>query len=289
MNLSGEGTSESRLTRFDETRSNHDPIIVMDHVNFSCTDRHGKTVHILDNFSMDVAPCEFVAIVGPSGCGKSTTLNFMAGLTRDHQTGTVTVRSNEVTGITPGVGYMFQTHGLFPWRNIIDNVALSLEVQGISKEKRLAKASALLAELGLSDFERHYPAEISGGMRQRVSLARTLATEPDILLMDEPFGALDAQTKLLVQEGFVKFWEQHKKTVVFVTHDLSEAIMLADRVVVMSARPGRIKAQYQIPFSRPRNQSEIRVSTEYGELWEQIWQDLKNEAKHSMQGATHNE
>lgn len=285
MNLAGDNPGQSNATRAGVAIAKEDPIIALDNVCFSCTDRHGKTVNILDNFSLHVAPSEFVAIVGPSGCGKSTALNFMAGLAREHQSGTVKVRSKEVSGITPEIGYMFQTHGLFPWRNIIDNVALSLEIQGVQKEQRMAKASALLAELGLAGFENHYPAEISGGMRQRVSLARTLATDPTVLLMDEPFGALDAQTKLLVQDGFIKFWDQHKKTVVFVTHDLSEAIFLADRVIVMSARPGRVKAQYQIPFARPRNLSEVRVSREYSELWEQIWLDLKDEAQTSMQGS----
>ncbi|MGB6009507.1 ABC transporter ATP-binding protein [Castellaniella sp.] len=265
------------------------PIIALDRVFFSSKDRKGKTIGILQDFSLRVAPGEFVAVVGPSGCGKSTALNFMAGLVKGHQSGTVRVRGVDVSGIAQGIGYMFQTHGLFPWRNIIDNVCLSLEVQGAPLEQRRSKASGLLAELGLAGFENHYPAEISGGMRQRVSLARTLATDPAILLMDEPFGALDAQTKLLVQDGFVAYWEKNQKTVVFVTHDLSEAIFLADRVVVMSARPGRVKAEYTVPFPRPRNLAEIRVSAEYGELWERIWLDLKDEARHSMQGGLHDQ
>lgn len=285
MNLAGVNPSQATAAHASVAQVNGSPtIIALDHVFFSATDRHGKSVGILNDFSLHVASGEFVAIVGPSGCGKSTALNFVAGLVKGQQSGTVKVRGVDVCGITPGIGYMFQTHGLFPWRNILSNVELSLEILGVSREVRTAKASALLAELGLSGFEKHYPAEISGGMRQRVSLARTLATDPAVLLMDEPFGALDAQTKLLVQDGFVSYWEQNKKTVVFVTHDLSEAIFLADRVVVMSARPGRVKAQYKIPFERPRKLNEIRTSAEFGELWEQIWLDLKEEARHSMRG-----
>jgi len=260
------------------------PLIVIDHLCYSATDRRGREVKILDDLCLEVNAGEFVAIVGPSGCGKSTALNFMAGLVTGQQSGTVRVSGQDVHGITPGVGYMFQTHGLFPWRTIIQNVELALELQGVSRAGRAATARRLLGELGLNGFENHYPAELSGGMRQRVSLARTLANNPGVLLMDEPFGALDAQTKLLVQDGFVAYWKAHRKTVVFVTHDLGEAIFLADRIIVMSARPGRIKKQYKVPFARPRHLAAIRADSAFGDMWERIWLDLKEEAQHSKQG-----
>jgi len=263
------------------------PAIEIDRLHYSARDRHGRDVRILEDLSLTVAEGEFLAIVGPSGCGKSTALNFIAGLAAGHQSGSVRALGRPVQGISPGIGYMFQTHGLLPWRTIAQNVELGLELKGTPPAERAAASARLLRELGLAGFERHYPAELSGGMRQRVSLARTLATDPALLLMDEPFGALDAQTKLLVQDGFVAFWETYRKTVVFVTHDLAEAIFLADRIVVMSARPGRVKAQYAVPFARPRRLAAIRTDQAFSDLWERIWLDLEDEARSSMQGVAH--
>jgi NitT/TauT family transport system ATP-binding protein len=261
-----------------------EPLVAVSKLNYEATDRAGKRIRILEDLSLSVRRGEFVSIVGPSGCGKSTVLNFIAGLLRGQQSGEVRVGGTVVRGITRDVGYMFQTHGLLPWRTVVHNVELGLELKGVPKSQRREQALALVRELGLSGFEHQYPAELSGGMRQRAALARTLAVNPTLLLMDEPFGALDAQTKLLVQDGFLALWETHKRTVLFVTHDLSEAILMADRIIVMTARPGRIKKEYLVSFKRPRNSNEIRGQAQFGNIWESIWDDLRDEARLSMQG-----
>jgi NitT/TauT family transport system ATP-binding protein len=236
----------------------------------------GRTVRVLVDVSLDVAEGEFLAIVGPSGCGKSTLLNIASGLF-PATSGHVTIDGVPVQGIHPRIGYMFARDALLPWRTSLANVAFGPELHGEPPSAREAKARDLLRLTGLAGFEGTYPSQLSQGMRQRVSLARTLATDPDILLMDEPFGALDAQTKLVLEEEFLRIWERDRKTVIFVTHDLFEAIAMADRVAVFSARPGRIKSVVAIDLPRPRSVTAGRFGPHFQELYDRLWDDLRYE------------
>jgi NitT/TauT family transport system ATP-binding protein len=244
---------------------------------YSVRKRSGETLAILDNINLTVADGEFVAIVGPSGCGKSTLLNFLARLL-PVQSGRVEVFGSSTGPVKGTVGYMFQQHALFPWRTVLRNTELGLEIQGSNRLERRQRCLDILEQLGLQGFADHYPSQVSGGMRQRISLARTLVGNPRIVLMDEPFGALDAQTKMLVQELFLAFWEKHRRTVLFITHDLDEAIALSDRVIVMSARPGRVLSEYTIDLPRPRNLDALRTSTRLLQYRKQLWEDLRDEA-----------
>lgn len=252
-------------------------------IHLTVNARDGKPLNVLAGIDLEIREGEFVAIVGTSGCGKSTLLNLISGLATP-SAGSISVFGRSSRGLDPRIGYMFQVDALLPWRTVEDNVGMGLELAGVSRSKRREKIQAILAELGLSGFESHYPSELSGGMRQRASLARTWVTNPDMLLMDEPFGALDSQTRLLIQDSFLDFWERHKKTVVLVTHDLGEAIAMADRVVVMSARPGRVKAILPIELGRPRNLESAHREPLFNEYWQMLWQELKDEARQSMQG-----
>jgi NitT/TauT family transport system ATP-binding protein len=253
-------------------------------VSLTLPDRNGRNVSILDVVDLAVEAGEFVSIVGPSGCGKSTLLNCIAGL-RQTNSGRIEVLGRPSGQPHPDIGYMFQAHALFPWRSVLENTEITLELSGVSKPERRSRCRQMLAKVGLGGFEDHYPGEISGGMRQRVSLARMLVSEPSLLLMDEPFGALDAQTKLLVQELFLASWEEQRRTVLFVTHDLAEAIVMSDRIVVMSARPGRIVQEYQVGLPRPRDLAQVRSSPRYIQLWDALWRDLRSEALQAMQEA----
>lgn len=230
---------------------------------------------ILD-IDLSVKPSEFVSIVGPSGCGKTTLLNMIAGVLRP-SAGEVSVNGRAVNGLRPDlIGYMFARDGLLPWRTVRENVRLGLEFgHHRDADKR---SSSLVSMVGLSGFEDHLPHQLSQGMRQRVALARSLARDPEILLMDEPFGALDAQTRVLVQNEFIRIWESDQKTVLLVTHDLVEALALSDRVIVMTARPGAIKAVHKIDLPRPRIVDELQDSPEFRELHARVWHDLKYEA-----------
>jgi NitT/TauT family transport system ATP-binding protein len=259
------------------------PVVRVENVSLSLPDRRNRQIDILRNFNLTIETGEFVSIVGPSGCGKSTLLNCVASL-RGGYSGRIEVLGNVVGRSDPAVGYMFQTHALLPWRSVISNTELGLELQGVAKAERRARCQDALSKLGLSGFEDHYPSEISGGMRQRVSLARMLVTKPSLLLMDEPFGALDAQTKLLVQELFLASWEESRQTVLFVTHDLAEAIAMSDRIILMSARPGRIIREYDVGIPRPRNLAQVRTAPRFVKLWEALWSDLRGEALRTMQG-----
>ncbi|MDB5999120.1 MAG: uncharacterized protein JWP52_819 [Rhizobacter sp.] len=253
------------------------PIAVdIDRLSFHADTARGR-LPVLDSVSLQVKRGEFVSIVGPSGCGKSTILNFIAGLAASRGDGSIRLEGRLVSGVQPRIGYMFQSHGLLPWRSVAANVELGLELAGVSRTERRERAHELLAQLGLKGFEDHLPAELSGGMRQRVALARTLAIDPDVLLMDEPFGALDAHTKLLVQQTFLAHWEKHRKTVVFVTHDLAEAIALSDRIVVLTARPARVMAVYDVKLPRPRDPVALRGHPHAVRLWDQLWTDLRQE------------
>lgn len=236
----------------------------------------GRRLPVLTNVTLEVAEGEFLAIVGPSGCGKSTLLNIISGLFPP-TSGRVMVDGAPVDGIRPQIGYMFARDALLPWRSAAGNVEFGLELRGVPRDVREAKARDLLHLVGLRGFEGSYPAQLSQGMRQRVSLARTLATDPHILLMDEPFGALDAQTKLVLEEEFLGIWERDRKTVVFVTHDLFEAIAMADRVAVFSVRPARVKAVVAIDLPRPRSVTVGRFGARFQELYARLWDELRYE------------
>jgi NitT/TauT family transport system ATP-binding protein len=240
--------------------------------------RRGREVVALDDFSLSIGSGEFVAFVGPSGCGKSTLLNMIAGILEP--TGGVIEHDGKVVqGPNRSVGYMTQADSLLPWRTAEDNVMLPLRLRGVSQSEARERAAALLATVNLSGFHKHFPNELSGGMRKRVALAQVLAYDPGTLLMDEPFGALDAQLKLVMQNELLALWERTRKTVVFVTHDLAEAIALADRVIVFTGRPGRIKLEERIDLDRPRDVFRDRFSTRFQAIYERIWQALEPEIK----------
>jgi len=215
----------------------------------------GKTeVQALSDITLEVADGEFVSVLGPSGCGKTTLLRIIAGL--DHATGgSILLDGNRIDGPCPRMAMIFQEYSLYPWRTVLDNIAFGLEMKGMEKQRRREKALEFLELVGLVDFAKNYPFELSGGMRQRVAVARALAIDPQILLMDEPFGALDAQTRNMLQRELLDIWEKTKKTVIFVTHSVDEAVFLSDRVVVLTARPGTIKDMVQIDLPRPRDRT----------------------------------
>jgi NitT/TauT family transport system ATP-binding protein len=230
----------------------------------------------IERMSLSVAPGEFVAVIGPSGCGKSTLFNIIGGLTGDYE-GRVTVAGETISGPHPSIGMVFQEESTFPWRTVIDNVAFPLEIAGIAKTARLERARHFIALVGLDGFERRYPAELSGGMRQRVAIARTLASEPKILLMDEPFASLDEQTRLLLGDKVLQIQQQLRQTTLLITHNITEAVQLSDRVLVMTYRPGKLKRTVEVKLPRPRN-SEVVGSEAFGRYVAQIWSDLREEA-----------
>ena len=239
-------------------------------------DRRGRTLQILSPIDLDIAEGEFLSLIGPSGCGKSTLLNIISGLLKP-ASGTVALSGR--------VGYMFQSDALLPWRSILRNVRVGLDFAGVPAGEADRRARAMLATLGLEGFENHYPAELSGGMRQRASLARMWVTNPDIILMDEPFGALDSQTRLVIQAGFLEYWERNRKTVLLVTHDIEEAVAMSDRVVVLSARPGRVIAEHRIELPRPRSVAALRGEAEFSGYWKRIWSSLEAEADRALRAA----
>src|SRR6516165_2834458 len=232
-------------------------------------------VMALEAFDMDVEEGEFLSIVGPSGCGKSTFLNVLLGLLKP-DSGDVLIRGKKIAGPSSDRAMVFQEFGLLPWRTVQHNVELGLELKRISAGKRRPIAKRLISLVGLAGFESHYPHELSGGMKQRVGLARALATDPDVLFMDEPFAALDAQTRDLMQVELLRIWREARKTVLFVTHQIDEAIYLSDRVLVMSKRPGHAKKAFTIALPRPR-EYEMRVTPKFNELKLEIWNALKDE------------
>jgi NitT/TauT family transport system ATP-binding protein len=234
----------------------------------------------VDHVSLSVKPGEFLAVIGPSGCGKSTLFNIVGGLVESYE-GTVTVAGDRVRGPHPAIGMVFQEESTFPWRSVVDNVAFPLEITGMRKAERLDRARHFISLVGLDGFERRYPAELSGGMRQRVSIARTLASEPKILLMDEPFAALDEQTRLLLGDKVLQIQQELQQTTLIITHNITEAVQLADRILVMTYRPGRVKRIVDIDLPRPRS-SEIVTSEAFGHYVAQIWGDLREEASRGM-------
>ena len=241
-----------------------------------------REVAAVSHVSFDVGDKEFVAIVGPSGCGKSTILNMIGALIAPSD-GDILVDGMRVGASPPaGVGYVFQKDTVFPWRTVARNIALGLEYRGVPARERAARVQAAIQLAGLEGFEDAYPATLSGGMRQRVALMRSLVADPEILLMDEPFGALDTHTKLQLHAELFALWQARQQTVVFVTHDLSEAITLADRIVVMTRRPGRIKLIHDVKLRRPREVITLRESheylAEYGEIWHTLGEELRGRA-----------
>jgi NitT/TauT family transport system ATP-binding protein len=237
-----------------------------------------REVEALQPIDLSIQDHEFVALVGPSGCGKSTILNLIAGLLQPSG-GVVSYDGVAVSTLNRQVGYMTQKDTLLPWRTAADNIRIALELKcrAVPRAEANARVKQIIELVGLTGFERHYPAELSGGMRKRVALARTLIYEPETLLMDEPFGALDAQLKLLMLDQLQELTRQRRMTVVFVTHDLGEAITLADRVVVFSARPGRIRVIRNVDLPRPRDVFRIRFSEAFAHLHEALWDELKDE------------
>ena len=239
----------------------------------------GTLFTALRDVDLVISPGTFCAVVGPTGCGKSTTLTMVAGLDRP-STGTVHVGGQTVGGITPGISFMFQVDALLPWKTVLGNVALGPVFRGVPKRDAQAAAREWVRRVGLAGFEDHHPHQLSGGMRKRVSLAAALINEPSILLMDEPFGALDVQTKAIMSNELLGLWEQTRPSVIFVTHDLEEAIALADQVVVLTAGPGTVKAVYDIDLPRPRGAvQEIRFAPRFLELHHQIWASLRDEVE----------
>jgi len=236
----------------------------------------GEAYTAIRDVTLSVAPGEFCAVVGPTGCGKSTTLGLISGLERPSQ-GSVQVMGQPVQGIDPRIGYVFQSDAVFPWKNVLNNVATGPLFRGMPKAEALALAHEWIGRVGLTGFERHYPHQLSGGMRKRVALAQTFINQPQILLMDEPFSALDVQTRTLMEDELLSLWSTLGACVVFVTHDLEEAIALADRVYVLTAGPGTVKGIYTIDLPRPRTVEEIRFEPRFVQLYHEIWEDLREE------------
>ncbi|MSP41395.1 MAG: ABC transporter ATP-binding protein [Deltaproteobacteria bacterium] len=251
------------------------PFIQAKNITLVFSPKNREPVTALSDFSLEVGKGEFVSIVGPSGCGKSSFLNILLGLIKP-DSGEVQLNGAPITGPGQERAMVFQEFGLLPWRTVTANVELGLELKGIAPAQRAERATELIKLVGLKDFASHYPHELSGGMKQRVGLARALATEPEVLLMDEPFAALDAQTRDLMQAELLQIWEHTKKTVLFVTHSIEEAAYLSDRVIVMSARPGRTKDILKIDLPRPRDY-EMRLTPKFNEIKLRIWDVLKEE------------
>ncbi len=231
-------------------------------------------VKALSDVTLSIRENEFVSIIGPSGCGKTTLLKIIDGLIA-YDSGTIVIRGAPVTGPGPDRAVVFQSFALLPWRTVLANVEFSLELRQLSKEERTKTARDYLRRVGLADFENHYPHELSGGMQQRAGLARALAVNPAILLMDEPFGAVDAQTRQLLQEELLELWQRERKTVIFVTHSMDEAVYLSDRVVVMSPRPGKVAEILDVPLARPRISEQVRRHAKFVDLTNYIWESLK--------------
>jgi len=238
----------------------------------------GQTVVALDRVSIEVAAGEFLCIVGPSGSGKSTLLRVLAGLLPQ------SAGSLRIEAARPGrplTAMVFQDHALLPWRTVLGNVTFGLENRGVERAEREARAAEMLAMVGLTRFARHYPHQLSGGMKQRVGIARALASDPEVLLMDEPLAALDAQTRTIMQEELLRIWATLGTTVIYVTHSLEEALLLGDRVVLLTARPGRVSRVFPVDLGRPRG-LEVRASPAYGALLEKLWSELREEVVRAM-------
>jgi NitT/TauT family transport system ATP-binding protein len=240
----------------------------------------GRPVVALDHVSFEVADGEFVCVVGPSGCGKSTLLRILAGLVAP-TSGAVTFGDGRRG--KPLYSLVFQEYAIFPWKTVLQNVVFGLEMRGVPRAERESTGHAWIERVGLQEFADAYPRQLSGGMRQRVGIARAFANDPEVLLMDEPMGAIDAQTRLLLMDELLRLWEADRKTVVYITHDIEEAVLLGDRVMLMTARPGRPKATYAVPFARPRGIA-LMAAPEFASLSYEIWESLRDEAVVAMGG-----
>jgi NitT/TauT family transport system ATP-binding protein len=240
----------------------------------------GQVVTALEATSLSISKGEFITLVGPSGCGKSTLLNIVSGLMPATE-GTLTLGGEPINGIDKRVGYVTQQDNLFPWKTLRDNVAFPLELAGVPLKERRERADFWLNKVGLNGFGNAYPHELSGGMRQRGNIVRTLIYEPPVILMDEPFGPLDAQTRIVLQDLLLSIWESQRSTILFVTHDLGEAIALADRVMLMSVRPGRIVRIDPVTIPRPRDIFQIHDNEEFRRLYSEIWNELRTQVKNT--------
>lgn len=238
----------------------------------------GKSVLAVKDVTLPVQQSSFTTFIGPSGCGKSTLLKIIAGIALPYE-GQLRYKGREITSINTNIGFVTQDSNLFPWLTLIENVELALKIRGLSKVQRAEIAQKYIAMMQLTGFENHYPFELSGGMQKRGSIIRTLIYDPETILMDEPFGPLDAQTRLVLQDELLRIWDQNKKTILFVTHDLIEAIALSDKVVVFTGRPGTVKRIFDVPLARPRNVFEIHNERGFTDLYHEIWEYFKNEIK----------
>ena len=243
----------------------------------------GEILSALEDFDLSIAPGEFFAIVGPTGCGKSTTLGLIAGLAKP-QAGEVTLFDAPVDGVDRRVGFVFQQDAVFPWRNVLGNVMAGPLFRGVPKNQAEATARDWINRVGLKGFEDHHPHQLSGGMRKRVALAQTFINNPQVLLMDEPFSSLDVQTRELMQEELLQLWAQAKSAVLFVTHDLDEAILLADRVAVLTTRPARVKSVHTIDLPRPRDVAKLRYDERFIAIARNISDDLREEVLRARAG-----
>ena len=253
-----------------------DIAVALKNVTLIFNDVNGEPVLAVDDISIEVPAGQFLAIVGPSGCGKTTVLNMLSGLIRP-TLGAVEKHGTAVDGPSMDVGYMLARSALFPWRTARRNVEMPMEIREVSKSDRRRRAEELLDMVKLSDFKNKFPSQLSQGMRQRVAIARTLAINPKLWLLDEPFSALDAQTRITVQNEFLRLWEDTGSTVILVTHDLAEAVLLADRVIVMTARPGKIKLDQIIDIPRPRRVDDLLDNEHFMQLEATIWKELRDE------------
>lgn len=270
---------EPRQGRVMEKEREHqvvEPYLAISGVSKSFRTKAGA-VEALDSIDFTAAKGSFISIIGPSGCGKSTLLACVGGMERP-TTGHITVGGRNVMSPNRRLGYVFQEESVFPWRTALDNVRFALEGQGLTKKDQINKARSMLRLVGLQGFENAYPTGLSGGMKQRVAIARVLAAEPEVVLMDEPFGALDQQTRLLVGEQVLRIWEETHQTILFVTHDIQEAILLSNEVVVLSARPARILERVTVPFPHPRDAS-LAGTSKFADIAARLWHTLSGEAK----------
>ncbi len=255
------------------------PILSIQHLRKEFFSR-GNRVLAVEDMSLDIEEGEFVTIVGPSGCGKSTLLNSIIGLV--HPTsGTIAYQGRNLRGINDEIGYVPQSDYLYAWRTLLNNVAFPLEVRGVEQKVRHARARDYIQRVGLAGFEDHYPHELSGGMRQRANIIRTLIYDPEVILMDEPFGPLDAQTRIILQDQLLQLWREARKTVIFITHDLVEAIALADRVVVMTSRPGTVRSVTRVDIPRPRDVFSIHGKEAFRRTYDKLWKELREEVRRS--------
>ncbi len=274
VNQLGGASSESR--NGIQQREARPASIQIHNVEHEFLSPDGNVVRALEPTNLEVAEGEFVAIVGPSGCGKTTLLNIVSGLVRQ-SSGEVVVNGEPPRAGNRNIGYLFARDSLLPWRSVLANVELNMEVFGVGKAERRERALDMLQKVGLSSFASSYPAQLSQGMRQRVAIARTLAPLPSIVLLDEPFSALDAQTKLQLQETFSELWQGMSATVILITHDLYEAVALADRVVIFTSRPGRVKKVLAVDLPRPRSVFHLQGEDRYHHLYEEAWDSLRDE------------